>query len=45
MWGRAADAARATDEGSTTGILGAGAAGAEFRASPRVHDGLKGLRG
>jgi len=31
-WGRAADAARATDEENTTDTLGAGVAGVEFRA-------------
>ena len=33
-WVRAADAARATDEASTTDTLGAGVAGVEFRARP-----------
>jgi hypothetical protein len=33
-WGRAADAAHATDEASTTDTLGAGGAGVEFRARP-----------
>jgi hypothetical protein len=44
-WGREADAARASDEASTTDTLGAGVAGVEFRARLDTNGRKQGLLG